>query len=103
MSFSYAEREKQAKEIYNLGMEMVKTTPEPEGQKYPKGTRVKISDTLPPYMQFFERGKNATVLYTHAHAYGGNDVKDYCIDIDGSGPVSWYNEDQLTPLGEGEA
>ena len=49
-------------------------------------------------MSHFESGVNATVRYTYAHAYGGDDVKSYCLDVDGRGEVSWYKEWQLTPL-----
>ena len=79
---------------YTAGMERVKTTPTPEGQRYPVGTRVRIADDLGPYMRHFPAGRFATVLHTYAHAFGGDDVKSYCLDVDGYGPVAWYFENQ---------
>jgi hypothetical protein len=49
-------------------------------------------------MSHFQGGVNATVKYTYAHAYGGDDVKSYCLDIDNHGEVSWYEEHQLTAI-----
>jgi hypothetical protein len=84
---------------YAEGMERVKTTPQPAAQKYLIGTRVKIADDLGPYMSHFRgAGKNATVEYTHGHAYGG-DPKSYSLDIDGEGSSAWYCEAQLEPVG----
>lgn len=91
-------RFEEAKAFYAVGLEQVKTRPAPKGQKFPLGSRVRIADDLGPHMEHFESGKNATVMYTYAHAYGGTDVKSYCLDIDGVGEVSWYEEYQLTPL-----
>jgi hypothetical protein len=49
-------------------------------------------------MAHFQSGVNATVKNTYAHAYGGDDVKSYCLDIDDYGEVSWYEEHQLTAI-----
>lgn len=95
---NYEERHAQAQGIYQAGLEKVANTPPPEGQKYDPGTRVRIADDLGPSMSHFTNGANATVKYTYAHAYGGSDVKSYCLDIDGLGQVSWYYEHQLTPI-----
>lgn len=95
---NYEERHAQAQGIYRAGLERVKTTPPPKGQKYPPGTRVRIAYDLGSTMSHFESGKNATVRYTCAHAYGGDGVRSYCLDIDGHGEVSWYYESQLTPI-----
>lgn len=78
-------------------MERMKSRPEPVGQKFPVGTRVKIADDLGKSMGHFPSG-DATVKYTFAHAFGGNDVTSYCLDIDGIGEVSWYYEHQLTEI-----
>ena len=62
------------------------------------GTRVKIAKISPEHMIHFASDKMATVLYTYAHVYQRNDersLKQYCLDIDDMGQVSWYNEDQL--------
>lgn len=98
---NFSDRLADAQSIHGLGMERVRTTPPPPGQKYPPGTRVRIADDLGRAMSHFPSGKNATVHHTHAHAYGGSSVKSYCLDIDGLGQVAWYYEEQLTPI-EGE-
>ena len=49
-------------------------------------------------MSHFRSGVLATVKYTYAHAYGGDDVTSYCLDIDDYGKVSWYEEHQLTKI-----
>lgn len=87
-----------AQEFHARGMDKVATTPEPKGQKFPCGSRVRIADDLGEGMSHFTGGVNATVQYTYAHAYGGNDVKSYSLDIDGKGSVSWYHEHQLTKI-----
>jgi hypothetical protein len=84
---------------YQRARQRVKDTPPPEGQKFKPGTRVKIAKNLGPHMSHFPCDKMATVLYTYAHAYQSDDersLKQYCLDIDGIGEVSWYEEDQLT-------
>jgi hypothetical protein len=93
---TYTEREKQAKAYYALGLERVKNSPEPEGQKFPCGSRVRVSNTLAPNKSHFHAGVNATVEYTYAHAYGGSNTKDYKLNIDGIGSVAWYQEEELT-------
>lgn len=90
---SYKERE--ANGIYQQGLVKVKTTPEPKGQKFHIGARVKIADDLGSSMSHFPSGKLATVEYTYAHAYGGEDVKSYSLIVDGIGSVAWYHEAQL--------
>ena len=89
------EKEKlhQAKSIYQAGLKLVQTTPEPAGQKFPIGTRVRITKDGGDF-----RGRMATVKYTYAHAYPGfnhNNVKDYCLDIEGVGIVAWFKETSL--------
>lgn len=68
------------------------------GQKFPPGARVRIAESLRTSMKHFPKGVLATVLYTYAHAYGGSDVKSYCLNVDGFGKISWYEEDQLTSV-----
>jgi hypothetical protein len=87
-----------AKSYYEQAMLRVKTTQQPADQKYPIGSRVKIDDEMPTWMSHFPKGKIATVLHTYAHAYGGDDVKSYALDIDGMGFSAWYYEAQLTPV-----
>ena len=93
----YETRLAQAKGIYAAGLNNVATTPEPEGQKFPNGSRVRVCK-MNSYMAHFPGECNATVRYTYAHAYGGDDVKRYCLDIDDYGEVSWYEEGQLTAI-----
>ena len=59
---------------------------------------MRIADYLGPHMGHFPSGRNATILYSFAQKYGGEDVCSYCLDIDGKGVVSWYQEHQLTPI-----
>lgn len=79
-------------------MARVASTPPPDGQLYPPGQRVRIADDLGSSMAHFPKGVNGTVHHTYAHAYGGGNTKSYCIDIDGHGQVSWYEEHQLSPI-----
>jgi len=84
--------------MYNAALAKVASMPEPKGQKFPNRSRVRIADDLGSAMSHFQGGVNATVKYTYDHAYGGGDVKSYCLDIDGYGEVSWYREHQLTAI-----
>ena len=84
--------------MHQQGLENVKQEAEPKGQKYPCGSRVRIADDLGESMSHFYSGKDATVEYVYAHAYGGDDVTSYSLDIDGIGSVSWYEEHQLSPI-----
>ena len=88
----------EAQSYHALCMERMKSKPEPEGQKFPVGTRVRIADDLGKSMAHFPSGMNATVEYTYAHAYGGDDVKSYSLIIDGRGSSAWYCEHQLTEI-----
>lgn len=91
-------RNLEAMNYYRESMRRVASTPAPKNQKFPNGSRVRIADNLGPYMSHFKSGVNATVVHTYAHAYGGSDVKSYCLDVDGYGEVSWYEEHQLTAI-----
>jgi hypothetical protein len=94
----YVERFAEATAHYLQSLERVANTPVPEGQKFPIGTRVHIAKDLGKSMEHFERGVDATVCYTYAHAYGGDNVTSYCLDVDGCGEISWYKEHQLTEI-----
>ena len=92
-----------AEKYYNSCMEAMKNKPEPDGQKFPIGCRVRIADDLGPEMSHFFSGVNATVEYTCAHAFDNgspNAHMKYSLNIAGVGSVSWYREDQLTPIEE---
>ena len=95
VKMKYKERLAQVTAYYQQGLKRVRTTTQPKGQKFPNGARVRIADNLGPYMSHFPAGRGATVKYTYAHAYGGTDVKSYCLDVDGHGEISWYHEHQL--------
>ena len=88
----------EASEYYEKGMQRVKDTPEPEGQKFPCGSRVRIADNLGQSMRHFPSSANATVRHVYAHAFGGDNVTSYCLDIDGYGEVSWFHESQLKSI-----
>jgi hypothetical protein len=87
--------EKAKRNPYQEGLDRVATTPQPKEQKFPIGARVRIADDLGQYMSHFIKGCDATVEYTHAHAYGGS-AKSYSLNIDGVGSTAWYEEHQLT-------
>lgn len=87
--------------VHSNGQHRVRTTKVPKGQKFPIGARVKIAKNLGSSMRHFPSGVGATVRYTYAHAYGGDDVKSYCLDVDGHGEISWYHEHQLTLVRKG--
>lgn len=74
----------------------------PKGQKFPRGSRVRIADDLGPTMSHFTKAANATVLGTYKQSYGGGlrEAKMYQLDIDGHGYCSWYYEHQLTLIEE---
>lgn len=95
---NYQERKALAESIYSQGLDNVKNKTEPKGQKFPCGSRVRIADDLGPCMSHFTSGVEATVKYVYAHAYGGDNVKSYCLDIDGEGSSAWYEEWQLTAI-----
>lgn len=97
----YPQRLAEATALYNEGLRRVAETPPPEGQKYAPGTRVKIANDLGESMSHFPAGKLATVQCTYAHAYqctDANSLRQYRLDVDGEGNVSWYDEAQLTPV-----
>ena len=81
----YETRLAQAQSVHAAGLRRVATERKPKGQKFPCGSRVRVADDLGPTMSHFESGVEATVQYVYAHAYGGNDVKSYCLHIDGIG------------------
>ncbi len=96
----YKTRKAQANSYYQAGLKRVSTTKEPDGQNFPCGSRVRIVDDLGRSMAHFKSGVNATVEHTYAHAYGGNDVESYSLNIDGFGSCAWYYEWQLTQITE---
>jgi len=75
-------------------LEKVKTEPMPKGQKYAPGTRVRITGGD------WYKGLTATVEYTYAQAYWGDDVKSYSLNVDGRGSSAWHHEENLTALAE---
>lgn len=94
----YETRLGQAKAYYQAGLEKVKTTPEPAGQKFAKGTRVQIVEDLGIGMSHFPSGVGAIVAYTYAHAYGGDNIDSYSLIVDDYGSSAWYKEWQLTAI-----
>lgn len=87
---SHKQKLAQAQAFTTAGLARVENHPKPNGQIFTRGTRVIIGHGE------WHSGRLATVQYSYAHAYGGNDVKNYCLDIDGVGKVSWYHENSLT-------
>jgi len=95
-------RLEEAQGFYALAMEKVKRDePQPEGQKFSKGQRVHICKDLGVCMSHFPNDVDATVKYSYEQAFGDGELEEgeeheYCLDLDGHGEVSWYNEWQLT-------
>lgn len=85
----------EAQSYHQFGLRKVATTKAPKGQKFAIGSRVRIAKDLGAGMSHFPSDKLATVMHTYAHAFGGNHVKSYCLDVDGVGRISWYEEHQL--------
>lgn len=77
---------------YEEGMQRVATTPAPKGQKFAIGALVKIDAST----RSDAAGKLATVKHSYAHAYGGKDTSSYCLDVDGIGVLSWFQEANLS-------
>jgi len=98
MTHDHNDRLAYAMTIYQCGQEAVKTHPVPAGQKYPPGTRVRITTPGERMVLPSLSGRTATVLYTDAHAYGGDDVKSYCLDVDDFGRVAWFKETELEAI-----
>lgn len=99
-SQSYEEFQHEMQCVNEVGEHRRKTTPPPAGQKFRPGQRVFIAVDLGKSMHHFPSGRKATVLYTYAHMYGGDNVTSYCLDVDDYGEVSWYYESQLTAVDE---
>ena len=96
---TYEERFAEAQGYYKSGLQNVMNKPEPEGQKFPVGSRVHIAKDLGNSMSHFNSDCDAIVEYVYAHAFGGSDIKSYSLIIDDYGSVAWYHEWQLTALG----
>jgi len=92
-------RSEKLKKINEEAKYNVVNKPEPEGQKFPIGSRVKIADVLGSMMSHFPSGVEATVLYTYAHAYPSFDssaTNQYALEVDVCGFCAWFYEHQLT-------
>ena len=94
----YTTRLGHAQGLYAQGLAKDKNNPEPIGQKFPCGTRVRIAEDLGKTMAHFKSGVEATVEYTYDHAYGGGNVKSYSLMFDDGNTSAWYKEWQLTAV-----
>lgn len=77
-------------------------------QKFKRGSEVRICDTMPNCMQHFECKCDAIVEYTYDQEYGGGDIKSYSLLLleengEPRDTTSWYNESQLTLIGDDTA
>ena len=91
-------RESEAMAYHEACKERMKTRPQPKGQKFDVGSRVRISDELGKMMCHFRSGEEATVMYVYAHMYGGSDIESYSLQFDDGGTSAWYWESQLTQV-----
>ena len=92
----YNERLADAIAINELAEQRLKSGFMPEGQKFKIGDRVRIAKDLGYSMSHFKNDCNATVVGSYAQQFGGDDVKEYTLNIDNYGKSSWYKEHQLT-------
>lgn len=96
---NHNEREAQANAVYNAGLIKVSTTSEPEGQKFPCGSFVRISKDLGESMSHFTKDTFAKVLYTYKHAFGCGGIDDYSLNVKRANGdwafCAWYHEHQL--------
>ena len=89
----------EAMAYYNSCLQNLDASVTPDGQKFPIGTRVRVSDVMPKSMSHFSgAGRTATVEYTYAQMYGGSDVKSYSLVFDDGGSSAWYPEELLTEI-----
>ena len=70
--------------------------------KFCKGDRVRVQ-TLPGSYICHPQNVNGTVVYNYRERYDCGADTDYCIDIDGSGQVSWFPEEFLTAISQAGA
>jgi len=102
----YEERLNQAKGIHAAGLQRVKDTPEPKGQKYKNGVIVRIKDDLGESMSHFKSGVFAVVEHTYAHAFGGGgqNEQQYSLLVRYKPgewiSTAWYYDFQLEPVSD---
>ncbi len=94
------ENEKLKKELEEYKRHPTKSTIYiPKEQKFPSGSRVKIADDF-PHAIAHPKGCFATVMYSYAQKFGGDDTESYQLDVDGIGEVAWYDESWLEKADE---
>lgn len=72
-------------------------------KRFQIGDVVHIAKDLGPWMEHFPCDKDAVVLSTYGTQYGSGEVvlnDNYCLYIEGKGPVAWYEPQQLTKIGK---
>jgi len=100
---SYAERLAEAKALNARPV-----GPDLPNQKFPRGTRVLVAETMPDMMSHFPTDFQAIVDYTYAQKYWGDDIDSYSlIMLDEKGEpynsIAWYQENQLTLIDDNTA
>ncbi len=97
---NYEERKAMADHLYNKppGEDL-------PGQKFKRGSRVKVDDVMPDWMSHFECGFEGIIEHTYGQKFGGSHNNEYCLTVlDKEGypinSISWYDEDQLTLINE---
>ena len=85
--------------------ELEKLNAEPPGedlpkQKFPRRSRVKVTDTMPDHMKHFTCGFEGIVEYTYGQKFCDDCHDEYSLIVLENGkPINteaWYEEDQLT-------
>ncbi len=70
-------------------------------QKFERGDVVRIAKDLGRTMSHFPSDKIAVVMGSYKDQYGGNNTRDYTLNVKGIGECSWYEEHQLTLVESG--
>lgn len=79
-------------------------------QRFQQGDLVRIREEIPWIRSGaeivayrYDSGKRAVIKGSYDDQYGGGATmrKTYTVIVEGSGPVSWYDEDDLTLIEEG--
>ncbi len=92
----YQDRLQYAQGVYAAGVEKVRYTPQPKGQKFPVGSLVRIKGGA------WRVGLRAKVEFTYAHAFWGDNVRDYSLLVevkDGKwSSCAWFDESILEEI-----
>ena len=77
-------------------------------QKFKRGSKVRICDTMPSHKYHFDCKCDAIVEYTYAQQYRGDNIKSYSLLLleengEPRDTSAWYDESQLTLIDDDTA